>query len=227
MNLAKSGINYPKFKSKEKLNRHTENGKLVLITEQRVLSNSVDRSGEIVLKGTVEKLVERLICDDHYSIVDPTYIQDFLLTYRVFIENPASISSKLFEWFQLNKIPSYLSHYSPNLSHRDNQTSQNMVKKKVYRIVLEWITNHFNDFETNKELYEFVECFQELLSKEKMFEQLRVLTIAISTKSKPRTLTLARSKRDESLMFNIQGGWDKGYGIFVSRVEKDSKVRCF
>ena len=25
-------------------------------------------------------------------------------------------------------------------------------------------------------------------------------------------------------MFNIQGGWDKGYGIFVSRVDKDSKA---
>jgi len=156
--------------------------------------------------------------------VDPTYIQDFLLTYRVFIENPVHVSNKLNEWFQLNKIPSYLSHYSPNLSNRDSQTSQNIVKNKVYRIVLEWITNHFNDFETNKDLYEFIECFQELLNKEKMSEQLRVLTIAISTKSKQRILTLARSKRDESLMFNIQGGWDKGYGIFISRVDKESKV---
>lgn len=197
---------------------------MVLLTEQRILNNSEDKTGEIVLKGTLEKLVERLVCDDYYSIVDPTYIQDFLLTYRVFIENPVYISNKLFEWFQLTKVPSYLTHYSPNLSHRDNQTNQNIVKKKVYRIVLEWITNHFNDFETNKDLYEFVERFQEVLNKEKMFEQFRVLTIAISTKSKIRTLTLARSKRDESLMFNIQGGWDKGYGIFVSRVEKDSKA---
>ena len=51
-----------------------------------------------------------------------------------------------------------------------------------------------------------------------------MLTIAISTKSRPRTITLARSKRDEQLMFNIQGGWDKGYGIFVSRVDSESKA---
>jgi hypothetical protein len=36
-----------------------------------------------------------------------------------------------------------------------------------------------------------------------MPEQLRVLTIAISTKSKPRAVTLARSKRDETLLFTI------------------------
>lgn len=213
-------------KSKENLNSHTENGKLVLITEQRPLNNSTEKNGEIVLKGSLEKLVERLVCDDSYSIVDPTYIQDFLLTYRVFIENPTYISNKLIEWFQMNKVPSYLTQYSPNLAARekDNQKSQNVIKKKVYRIVLEWITNHFNDFETNKDLYDFVERFQDVLSKEKMVEQFRVLTIAISTKSKLRTLTLARSKRDETLMFNIQGGWDKGYGIFVSHVNKDSKA---
>lgn len=207
------------------MNNHTENGKLVLITEQRVLNNTTDKMGEIVLKGSLEKLVERLICEDSYSIVDPTYIQDFLLTYRVFIEDPIYISNKLFEWFQLNKIPSYLTHNSPNAIFRNNnQTNQSVVKKKVYRIVLEWITNHFNDFETNKSLYEFVERFQEILNKEKMVEQFRVLTIAISTKSKVRSVTLARSKRDEPLMFNIQGGWDKGYGIFISRVEKVSKA---
>ena len=200
------------------MNSHTENGKIVLLTEQRLINSTSDKTGEVVLKGSAEKLVERLIYDDSYSIVDPTYIQDFLFTYRVFIENPTYVSNKLFEWFQLNKLPSYLQ--SPNLC----SVRQLTVKKKVYRIVLEWITNHFNDFETNKDLYEFVERFQEVLNKEKMHEQLRVLTIAISTKSKVRTITLARSKREETLMFSIQGGWDKGYGIFVSRVDKDSKA---
>lgn len=57
-----------------------------------------------------------------------------------------------------------------------------------------------------------------------MHEQFRVLTIAISTKSKQRVVTLARSQRDETLKFNILGGWDKGYGIFISRVDKDSKA---
>ena len=114
-------------------------------------------------------------------------------------------------------------------STRTNNNNQmisngNNLKKKVSRIVLEWITNHFNDFETNKELYEFVERFQDHLNREKMQEQFRILTIAITTKSKMRTITLARSKRDETLMFSIQGGWEKGYGIFVSKVDKETKV---
>lgn len=107
----------------------------------------------------------------------------------------------------------------PNISNMPGS-----VKKKVYRIVLEWVTNHFNDFEANRELYDFLERFQEQLSKDKMYEQFRVLSIAISTKSKQRVVTLARSKRDETLMFNIQGGWEKGYGIFVSKVEHESKA---
>ena len=202
-----------KSKGKENLSRHTENGRLVLVTEQRPLNNSSERSGEIVLKGSAEKLIERLMFDDSYSLVDPTYIQDFLLTYRVFIDEPIYVANKLVEWFQ----------FSSKLYLGSPSNSPSNAKKKVYRILLEWITNHFNDFETNKELYEFVERFQEVLGREKMYEQLRVLTIAISTKSKTRTVILARSKRDETLMFSIQGGWEKGYGIFVSKVDRDPK----
>lgn len=57
--------------------------------------------GEIVLRATPEKLVERVVWDDSSagSILDPTYIQDFLLTYRVFIDSPIYVSNKLFDWF--------------------------------------------------------------------------------------------------------------------------------
>lgn len=95
-----------------------------------------------------------------------------------------------------------------------------MIKKKVYRIVLEWVTNHFNDFEASRDLYDFLERFQEQLGKEKMYEQFRVLSIAISTKSKQRTITLARSKRDEPLMFSIQGS-------FCSFLKNDLNVLFF
>jgi Rap guanine nucleotide exchange factor 2 len=194
------------------MNRHTENGRLVMVTEHRpIVSHSgVERTGEIILRANSDKLIQRLIYDDSYSFIDPTYIQDFLLTYRVFISDPTIIANKLLEWFN-------------NTTTTTTITTANL-KRKVYRIVLEWITNHFNDFETNKSLYEFVETFQDTLNNEKMLEQFRVLTIAISTKSKKRTITLARSKRDEILSFVIQGGWDKGYGIFITKVDKDSKA---
>jgi Rap guanine nucleotide exchange factor 2 len=201
--------------SKENTKSYFENNRLVMVTEYRLLNNTSDRQGEILLRATPDKLIERLVTDDSNSILDPTFIQDFLLTYRVFIETPTYISNRLSDFFDN-------STKSPSLAVSTTPSSN--IKKKVYRIVLEWITNHFNDFETNKDLYDFVEKFQDTLNKEKMNEQFRVLTIAISTKSKQRTVTLARSKRDESLMFNIQGGWDKGYGVFISKVDKDSKA---
>ena len=29
---------------------------------------------------------------------------------------------------------------------------------------------------------------------------------------------------DEQLMFSIHGGWDKGNGVFISRVERETKA---
>jgi hypothetical protein len=196
-----------------------------MVTELRPLNANTEKTGELVLRGTPEKLLERLVYDDTSAILDPTFIQDFLLTYRVFIDKPQFITAKLHEWFE--KLPSAAvtnggNNASPQSLTRDLQNLA--LKKKIYRIVLEWITNHYNDFETNRELYAFLERFQEILNREKMPEQFKVLTIAISTKSRARTVTLARSKREEQLQFNIQGGWDKGYGVFVSRVDRESKA---
>ena len=35
------------------------------------------------------------------NAVDTTYIEDFLLTYRVFDNNPLKICTKLLEWFDV------------------------------------------------------------------------------------------------------------------------------
>jgi hypothetical protein len=53
--------------------------------------------------------------------------------------------------------------------------------------------------------------------------QLRLLQIACSTKSRPRTVTLSRASREDALPFNIMGGSDNGYGIFVSYVDDTGK----
>lgn len=71
--------------------------RLCMLCELRPLGS--EQLGEIVLRATPEKLVERLVWDDATSILDPTYIQDFLLTYRVFIDTPVYISTRLHEWF--------------------------------------------------------------------------------------------------------------------------------
>lgn len=57
-----------------------------------------------------------------------------------------------------------------------------------------------------------------------MQSQLRLLNIACATKARNRTVTLARSTRDEVLHFHILGGYERGFGVFVSKVDKGSKA---
>lgn len=54
--------------------------------------------------------------------------------------------------------------------------------------------------------------------------QLRLLNIACAAKARTRNVTLARPCRDQVLNFSILGGYEKGFGIFISKVEKKSKA---
>lgn len=38
------------------------------------------------------------------SVVDPTYIEDFLLTYRTFLSNPMEVGRKLLDWFHVDSL---------------------------------------------------------------------------------------------------------------------------
>jgi len=38
------------------------------------------------------------------SAVDPTYIEDFLLTYRTFLTDPMEVGKKLLEWFHVDGL---------------------------------------------------------------------------------------------------------------------------
>ncbi|MEQ2167286.1 hypothetical protein GOODEAATRI_002579 [Goodea atripinnis] len=48
-------------------------------------------------EGTPERLTMHLV--EEHSVVDPTYIEDFLLTYRTFLSSPMVVGKKLLEWF--------------------------------------------------------------------------------------------------------------------------------
>lgn len=48
-------------------------------------------------QGTAERLTLHLV--EEHSVVDPTYIEDFLLTYRTFLSSPMVVGKKLLEWF--------------------------------------------------------------------------------------------------------------------------------
>jgi Rap guanine nucleotide exchange factor 2 len=129
------------------------------------------------------------------SIIDPTYVEDFLLTHRCFIDTSLSVAHQLLQWFERPES-----------------------RDKVTRVVLLWVNNHFTDFEMDPTMMEFLEAFEERLEREKMQGQLRLLNIACAAKARTRNVTLARPDRNEVLQFSILGGYERGCGIFISKV---------
>ncbi|KAM9376889.1 rap guanine nucleotide exchange factor 2 isoform 5-T5 [Pholidichthys leucotaenia] len=176
-----------------------EEGEIVMVKEHRELDRSGTRKGHIVIKGTPERLTMHLV--EEHSVVDPTYIEDFLLTYRTFLSSPMVVGKKLLEWF-----------HDPSL------------RDKVTRVVLLWVNNHFNDFEGDPSMTHFLEEFENNLEKEKMCGHLRLLNIACAAKAKPRLVTLTKPSRDSPLAFSLLGGQEKGFCIFIDAVEPGSKA---
>jgi glutamyl/glutaminyl-tRNA synthetase len=113
-----------------------------MIKEIRMHEDEHNIPREIVIKATTEKLLDLLV-DENQLTDDPNYVQDFLLTYRTFIDDPMKITKKLLEYFDENI-------HSMSCEH-------------IARVVLSWVNNHYNDFETNAKLYEFLESFDDRL----------------------------------------------------------------
>ncbi|XP_026105652.1 rap guanine nucleotide exchange factor 2-like isoform X2 [Carassius auratus] len=179
--------------------RVEEEGEIVMVKEHRELDRTGTRKGHIVVKGTAERLMQHLV-EDH-SVVDPTYIEDFLLTYRTFLPSPLILGQRLLDWFN-------------DSSYRD----------KVTRVVLLWVNNHFSDFEGDPDMSSFLEEFQSNLEREKMTGQLRLLNIACAAKAKPRVITINRPAREMPLPFTLIGGAERGTRLFISGVEVGSKA---
>ena len=49
-----------------------------------------------VVQGTAEKLIQHLVL--HSPAADPTYVDDFLLTYRTFLKAATDVTSQLMAW---------------------------------------------------------------------------------------------------------------------------------
>ncbi|XP_067104168.1 rap guanine nucleotide exchange factor 2 [Osmerus mordax] len=176
-----------------------EEGEIVMVKEHRELDRTGTRKGHIVIKGTTERLTMHLV--EEHSVVDPTYIEDFLLTYRTFLSSPMVVGHKLLEWF-----------HDPSL------------RDKVTRVVLLWVNNHFNDFEGDHAMTHFLEEFENNLEREKMCGHLRLLNIACAAKAKPRLVTLTKPSREAMLAFSLLGGSEKGFRVFIDSVEPGSKA---
>ncbi|KAI1883668.1 hypothetical protein AGOR_G00233930 [Albula goreensis] len=174
-----------------------EEGEIVMVKEHRELDRTGTRKGHIVIKGTTERLTMHLV--EEHSVVDPTFIEDFLLTYRTFLSSPMIVGKKLLEWFN-----------DPSL------------RDKVTRVVLLWVNNHFNDFEGDPAMTHFLEEFENNLEREKMCGHLRLLNIACAAKAKLRLVTLTKPSREAPLPFTLLGGSEKGFRIFIDSVEPGS-----
>ncbi|XP_069680663.1 rap guanine nucleotide exchange factor 2 isoform X4 [Periplaneta americana] len=183
----------------ENIRRHEEGGRVVMVTEQRGALEGGGRRGHVVIRGSPERLMLQLI--EENSVIDPTYVEDFLLTHRTFINSSVQVANQLLQWF-----------------------NEAVVRDRVTRVVLLWVNNHFTDFETDPAMMEFLETFEVGLEREKMQGQLRLLNIACAAKARTRNVTLARPSRDEVLHFSILGGYERGFGIFISKVDKRSKA---
>ncbi|XP_022246938.1 rap guanine nucleotide exchange factor 6-like isoform X4 [Limulus polyphemus] len=195
--IAQSDYHKILHQGEENTKKHEEDGQVILVTERRILDGG-SRQGHVVIRGTSDSLMAQLVEE---NTLDPSYVEDFLLTHRTFISSPLVVANNLLTWF------------------KDHQ-----LRDKVTRVVLLWINYHFPDFEMDADMMEFLEKFESVLEQEKMQSQLRLLNIACATKARSRTITLARSTRDDVLHFSILGGYERGFGIFISKVNKGSKA---
>ncbi|XP_029409309.2 rap guanine nucleotide exchange factor 2 isoform X2 [Bactrocera dorsalis] len=222
----------------ENTRRHEdEDGRIVMVTELRQIGSNEHgatgsnasaasaagmKRGHVVIRGTPERLLQQLV--EENSMTDPTYVEDFLLTQRIFIKNPQEVTQKLLAWFESDAEPPKGSTASPQ-----------EIRDRVTRVVLLWVNNHFTDFEADHEMMEFLEVFEAGLEHTRLLSQLRLLHIACAAKARMRSCTLTRSSRDEPLNFNIIGGYEMrgitaatgggGCGIYIAHVVPGSKAQ--
>ncbi|KRX38606.1 Rap guanine nucleotide exchange factor, partial [Trichinella murrelli] len=171
-------------------------GQVVCEKEKRAFESRV---GYVLTKAKPCKLISALFEDRRDCVVDPHFVEDFLLTYRTFVDNPAEVLEKILACF-----------------------SEPSKREKVARLVLLWVNNHFGDFESNAEMTNLLEKFDKMLEDEAMFNHQQLLNIACSVKSRTRNVTYTRSNRDEVLHFSILGGTEKNNGIYVVKVAAGS-----
>ena len=144
-----------------------ENGVTVLVTEPE--SNAATgKFGHKVIRGTADRLLAQLV--DENSGSDPTYVEDYLLTHRIFVQSSLEVAEKLLEWC----------------------SGGQKIFDRVTRVLLLWVHNHFTDFEMDPEMMLFLERFEAALEAKKMSGQLRMLNFACAEKARKRVVILTR-----------------------------------
>nr|CAB3265438.1 rap guanine nucleotide exchange factor 2-like [Phallusia mammillata] len=174
-----------------------ESGQIVMVKEKREFDGGA-KKGNIVIRGNADSLLHHLLED---NTIDATYTDDFLLTYRAFGNEPRKICSKLLEWF-------------------DNT----MFRDKVIRVILLWVNNHFNDFECDWRMMALLEKFEGKLHQHQLQGEMMLFNIACNAKAKPRTVSITRQSNEVDLGFEIIGGSENNFPIYIDKVKEGSSA---
>merc|ERR1712098_68016 len=177
--------------------KEEEDGVLVKVSEVRRVEDGI-KHAKVLLRATPDKLIGQLVEDTVGA--DPNYIEDFLLCHRTFLDSSLEVMSQLLTWFERQDL-----------------------RDRVTRILLLWVNNHFTDFELDSDMMELLDSFETRLETAKMQGQLRMLNFACAAKARPRTVIITR-QRDEELEFTLTGGYNRGFGIFVESVIRNSSA---
>ena len=153
--------------------------------------------GLVAIRGTPKALLTNLL--EHESKADKYFIEDFLLTSRTFLPSMSQIGDILLQWFEQ---PSY--------------------REKVTRVVSMWVNEHFCDFDSNRELLHFLERFERRLEEENMPQQRDLLHLVCESRPRDRNIQITRKSTDTELFFEVMGGVEKGYPLYISQVDPGS-----
>ena len=178
--------------------KEEEEGVLVKVSEVRRVEDGI-KHAKVLLRATPDKLLGQLVEDTVGA--DPNYIEDFLLCHRTFLASNLEVVTQLLKWFERQDL-----------------------RDRVTRILLLWVNNHFTDFELDSDMMELLDTFENRLEGAKMQGQLRMLNFACAAKARPRTVIITRSSREEELEFTLTGGYNRGFGIFVESVVRNSQT---
>lgn len=93
--------------------------------------------------------------------VDDTFHKDFLLTYRTFLKDPMLLTDKLKEAWQTG-LPDQRERVKViDASVRVRDLT--VVCMQIVKIVLNWVSEHFPDFEEDDRMTKFLDWFEERL----------------------------------------------------------------
>ena len=166
-------------------------------TAQVIMVQEKRQEGLVAIRGTPQALLTNLL--EHESKADRFFIEDFLLTSRIFMKNMREIGDCLLNWFEQ---PAY--------------------REKVTRVVSMWVNEHFCDFDSNRDLLNFLEKFETRLEEKNMPQQRDLLHLVCESRPRDREIIMVRRTVETDLWFDVRGGSDKGYPLFISKVESGS-----